>query len=133
MLAGFGQRFGLDRQTAVRLGRGMGMGLGLGLTCGAVSGAVMVLGLAEGPALENDRDPRFRCYDRGAEFARRFAARHGSLSCADLMGVDMTTPEGRRQAREKGLFASICPGLVKSAAEILDDMLEKSGFSGENT
>lgn len=111
----------------------MGLGLGLGLTCGAVNGAVMVLGLAEGPALESDRAPRFRCYDRGAEFARRFTARHGSLACRDLLGVDMTDAQGRQQARERGLFGTICPGLVQGAAEILQDMLlagEREGEAG---
>lgn len=131
MLAGFGQEYGLDKDTAVRLGRGLGMGMGLGLTCGAVSGALIVLGLAAGPALGNDREPRFRCYGQGAEFARRFTVRHGSLACRDLMGVEMTTAEGRQQAREGGLFASVCAGLVKSAAEILAEMLPAGGGGGD--
>ncbi len=131
MLAGFGRQFGLDKETAVRLGRGLGMGLGLGLTCGAVSGAVMVLGLAAGPVQADDRGPRFRCYDQGALFAERFMGRHGSLSCCDLMGVDMTTLDGRQQARDSGLFVKICPVLVQSAAEILEDMLAAGERGGE--
>lgn len=107
------------------------MGLGLGLTCGAVNGALMVLGLAAGPASEDDRQARFLSYDRGAEFARRFADRHGSLACRDLMGADMTTLEGRQQARDQGQFARICPEVVRSAAEILQDMLSAREPGGE--
>jgi C_GCAxxG_C_C family probable redox protein len=123
VLASFAGRFGLLREDALRLGRGLGMGMAQGLTCGAVSAAVLVLGLAEGPAAADDREPRFRCYDRVEEFAEEFRQRHGSLACRDLMGVDLGTAEGRRQAQEGGLFARICPGMVRSAAEILQEML----------
>jgi C_GCAxxG_C_C family probable redox protein len=133
VLASFAERFGLSREDALRLGRGLGLGMAQGLTCGAVSAAFLVLGLAEGPASADDREARFRCYERVEEFAEEFRERHGSIACHDLMGVDLATAEGRRQAREGGLFVRICPGMVKSAAEILVDMLPAEDGEGDRS
>jgi hypothetical protein len=35
----------------------------------------------------------------------------------------MSTPEGFKEAVAKGLFTSVCPKIVQSAAEILDKIL----------
>jgi C_GCAxxG_C_C family probable redox protein len=114
---------GLDEQLALMLGRGLGAGLGQGLVCGAVSGAAMVLGLAQGPAQGNDQEARYQCYAQFKDFARRFRERHGSLICQDLIGVDLGSAEGLRLARERQVFTTICPPVVKAAAEILQGML----------
>ncbi len=60
------------------------------------------------------------------EFARRFKARYGTILCRELLGCDISTPEGRNLAKEKGLFAELCPQLVRDAAEIVEQMLEES-------
>jgi hypothetical protein len=49
-----------------------------------------------------------------------FIAKHGSLKCRKLLGVDISTPEGAAEANEKNLFDSVCPELVASAADIID-------------
>jgi hypothetical protein len=91
------------------------------LTCGAVTAAVLVLGLARDGA--DEVLARRDCLGAVGELFRRFEARHGSSLCRDLLGADMSTDEGRRRIEEQGLTAQICPGLVCSAAEILADLL----------
>jgi len=49
-----------------------------------------------------------------------FIAKHGSLKCKKLLGVDISTAEGSSEANEKNLFNTICSDLVGSAAEILE-------------
>ena len=56
------------------------------------------------------------------EFMARFQARHGATSCAELLGVNIGTPEGQAAAREANLFKTTCPGLVASAVAILAEM-----------
>jgi len=124
VLATFGPQFGLDRTLALRVAQGFGGGMGgqMGETCGAVTGAFMVLGLQSaktGPGEDAAKQENCRLVN---EFARRFRERHGSLLCRDLLGCDISTPEGMRQAREQGLFKSRCPDFVRTAAEILDDL-----------
>ncbi|MFH1034836.1 MAG: C-GCAxxG-C-C family protein [Pseudomonadota bacterium] len=123
IVASFGPGLGLDEALALRLSRGLGMGMAQGLTCGAVSGALLVLGLAQGPRQDQEREPRYACYEAVENFCQRFQDIHGSIACRDLLGVDLGTPQGRQAAQEGGLFMSRCPGLVESAGLILEEML----------
>ena len=59
----------------------------------------------------------------------RFEARHGATTCADLLGVNIGTPEGQAAAREANLFKTTCPGLVASAAEIVGQMIARDHSS----
>src|SRR5512143_1761565 len=45
VLSTYGPQFGLDRESAVRLAKAFGSGMGMGETCGAVTGALMVIGM----------------------------------------------------------------------------------------
>jgi C_GCAxxG_C_C family probable redox protein len=114
----------LPRDTALRVAAGFGGGLARsGEVCGAVAGAVMALGLrhcgdpAEEPLSKEASYPAVR------EFLARFRAIHGSITCRELLGVDISAPGKLEQAREQGLFKSRCPLFVRSAAEIVESLL----------
>jgi C_GCAxxG_C_C family probable redox protein len=116
---------GLDRESALRIAGGFGGGMGrLGEVCGAVSGAFMVIGLKYGKSHpDNDEsETKEKAYALVYEFADRFRAHHGSILCRELLGCDISTPEGQAQAREKGMFSNLCPKLVQNAVEILEQM-----------
>ena len=49
--------------------------------------------------------------------------RHGSLACRELLGCDISTPEGAKLAEERRLFRTKCPQLVRDAAELLEATL----------
>lgn len=110
----------LDRTTALRIALGFGGGMAMGETCGAVTGAYMILGLKanfEGKTIQEVKTETTAAVRR---FNELFTARHGSLQCKKLLGVDISTPEGAAEANSKGLFDSVCPVLVGSSAEILE-------------
>lgn len=126
MLAVFGPRFGLDEATAAKLGAGFGGGLGrLGYACGAVSGAVAILGLALGNGKGSDVANREAVYEAVQEFCRRFIMRHGAIDCRQLIGRDIASPEEFAAAKQANVFRTICPDFVRSAAEILEEMLQE--------
>lgn len=110
----------LDRTTALRIALGFGGGMGMAKTCGAVTGAYMVLGLKA--KFEEKTIQEIKAETKAAvrKFNELFIAKHGSLKCKKLLGVDISTPEGSAEANKKELFDSICSGLVASAAEILE-------------
>lgn len=108
------------QQEMLYVGGGMGRMAG---TCGAVTGAYMVLGLKADAAVAGDKDRRGTVYEVVREFARRFTDCNGSTTCKDLMGCDISTTEGLAFANEKGLLTTICPKMVQDAAEILEEML----------
>ena len=45
--------------------------------------------------------------------------------CRELLGCDLTTPEGMKEAKDKGLFSSICPQMVQDSVEILEEMMNE--------
>jgi len=119
-------RGGLDLETALKIAQAMGGGMAhLGLTCGAVTGAFLAIGLRYGRTRADDQAAKEKTYEVMTEFARRFKSRHGDdLSCPALIGCDLATPEGAREAKEKGYFESRCAGFVRDAADILEDLLK---------
>ena len=95
----------------------------MGETCGAVTGAFMVLGLKHGRAKIEDEEAGTRTYGLVNEFVKRFRSRNPSIICKDLLGIDLSTPEGLKQANEKDVHANVCPKFVQDAAEILEEFL----------
>jgi C_GCAxxG_C_C family probable redox protein len=117
VLAAYAPQFGLEPEIALRLAAPFGGGMArMGETCGAVTGAFLVIGLQSGEAKEE-------IYQIVREFVRRFAARHGSIRCRELLGCDLSTPEGLQRAREQGLFSTRCRGFVRDSAEIVSELL----------
>lgn len=123
VLAAFAADFGLDERQALRLGACFGGGMCRGEVCGACTGALMALGLEFGRCEDGDTDSKARADGAAEAFLGEFRRRHGSYLCRDLLGFDLSTAEGRASARERGLFASLCPGLVASAVEIAENLL----------
>ena len=124
VLSTYGGDYGLSRDTALRVAGAFGGGMGrMGKTCGAVTGAFMVIGLKHGAKEAKDEDKKEKTYALVREFTERFRSRNGSIVCNELLGYDISTPEGRGLAQEKELFSTLCPGLVKDAAEILEQLL----------
>lgn len=114
----------LPRATALRVAAGFGGGLArTGDTCGAVTGAIMALGLRHCGVPVEDPRAKQSAYAPVQEFLARFRSQHGSILCRELLGCDLGTPEGLQRAREQGLFKSRCPVLVRDAARILEDLI----------
>ncbi|MDP1990350.1 MAG: C-GCAxxG-C-C family protein [Syntrophales bacterium] len=124
ILSIYGPEFGLARETALKAGAALGAGMGrLGEVCGAVTGAMIVIGLKYGHTEAKDKETKTKTYDRVRDYGERFRSLHGSLLCRDLLGCDLGTEEGMATARQKGCFTELCPRLVRGAAEILEDVL----------
>ena len=94
-----------------------------GETCGAVTGALMVVGLNHAKIRKDDDDSRERAYALAQEFMDAFRERNGSLLCRELLGVDVSTQEGIAEVRKKDLFRTVCPKFVRDSAEILEELL----------
>ncbi len=118
----YGPDYGLSSLDGLRVSCGFGGGMRRADTCGAVTGALMVLGLRYGPKNASDTTAKTDVYSRVVEFCSRFEARCGSVVCRDLLKCDISTPEGMEQARANNLFKTTCPRMVQAAAEILEEM-----------
>jgi C_GCAxxG_C_C family probable redox protein len=122
VFSAFSDQLGLDRETALKLASPFGGGVARrGEVCGAVTGALLALGLARGTDKPAGKD---EIYQLSQEFMRLFAQKHKSILCRDLIACDISTPAGYQSASEKRVFKTICPLLVQDATEIVQKFLE---------
>ncbi len=135
ILAAFGEAEGLPKETAFKIACGLAAGCArTGQTCGAVTGAYLVLGLKYGKAVVGDDEAKEHTFSLVREFNERFLKQYPSINCTELLGVDMGTAEGLRKAREEKIIENICPYIVKFTAEILYDIIkEESGGDDDGT
>ncbi len=118
------QAYGVDRVTARKVSCGFGAGIARsGNLCGAVSGAIMVIGLAYGMARSGDTASKEKTYRAVNDFLQEFKQRNGELDCTSLIGFDLSDPSQLEMAKEKKVVTTQCPRFVKDAAEILDKIL----------
>jgi len=124
VFSAFSGELGLDPDTAKKIGCGFGAGISkTGNICGAVSGAVMVIGLKYGKTEAGDEAATEKTRALVRQFIGAFTEKNGSVNCTALLGYDLSDPEEYAAARESGLFLTKCPALVRDAADILEKIL----------
>ncbi|MBQ7782753.1 MAG: C_GCAxxG_C_C family protein [Oscillospiraceae bacterium] len=122
VLTAFAPDFGLDEKLALMLGTQFGGGARNGEMCGAVSGALMVLGLKYGHYQSENNEQKAQAYAIASDYTKRFREVNGSIVCRELLGYDLTKPDDMACIKEKNLFGEICPKMIKSAVEVLEDI-----------
>ena len=115
---------GIPEDFALKIATQFGGGSRKGEVCGAVSGALMVLGLMKGHCHRNAPEEKADAYMLAEEFMERFIERQGTVVCRELLGYNVSKPEDMVKIRELGLFQSKCPEMVRCATEILEEMLK---------
>ena len=127
ILSAYCGEFGMDKETALKVACGFGAGMGrLQETCGAVSGAYLVIGLKYGKFLKDDEAAKEKTYSLVREFAKRFEERNKTTNCREILGVDFIN--GDKQIAMKRV-KKLCPKMVQDAAEILEAILFADGES----
>lgn len=124
VFAAFATEMGLDEETALKVATQFGGGARKGEMCGAVAGALMVLGLKYGHCHAEDNAEKGRAYGIAEDFMNRFIAAQGTVVCRELLGYDVSNPKNMEKIRELNLFQAICPKMIRCATEIVEQMLE---------
>jgi len=121
VLLSFAHELNLDEMTAKKITLGFGGGMVMAETCGAVTGAYMVLGLKAQSGTKTMQEMKTETKLAVRQFNELFVAKHGSLKCKKLLGVDISTPEGAELANTNNLYNTVCTELVASATDILEE------------
>jgi len=126
IFAVFGPEFGLSEDECFKIACAFGGGMGRQqLTCGAVTGALMVLGLKFGKGLEDPEEKKKLTYQKAKEFFDEFARLNGSAKCIELLdGLNMNNPDELEIIKERKLFDIKCEKYVADAVKILESMME---------
>jgi C_GCAxxG_C_C family probable redox protein len=123
ILMAFGESYGVDPEIAKKLGRPWGGGIGrMGQICGAVTGAIALLGYAQS-GTQDETEARDKLCASIRELVKRFEERNGYSVCRDLLGADISTKEGQQKIKEEMLVKRLCPKFVKDASDILSEFL----------
>ncbi len=116
---------GIDRETAMKLASGFGAGMARRQeVCGAVSGAIMAVGLRHGQAREDDKASKETAYRLTLELMTRFEGEFGSCLCRELLpGIDLATEAGHQRYKDEGWSEKVCRPCVRGAVRILEEIL----------
>ncbi len=104
ILKTFSHKLEIEEETAMKLASGLGVGMYSGETCGAVSAALIALGLKYGGS---DKSKGKEVFKRVKEYENLFKEKNHSMNCRELKGIH------RKDCRE----------LVQDSARILEELL----------
>ena len=118
--------FGFDRTTALKVSCGFGAGMGRRQeVCGAVSGAILLIGCKYGKTIREDNAANDLTYKLVRELSDKFIAKHGSISCKELLGCNLQTPEGQQVFKENNYRDLKCTHYVHDTSESVEEILMK--------
>ena len=121
ILSTYCEEFGMDKKMALQIACGFGAGMGRQQeTCGAVTGAYMLIGLKYGKFIIDDEPAKEKTYALMREFTRLFKERNKTTNCHELLGVDLINGD-RKTAVDR--VKTLCPQIVRDAAEIIEQVL----------
>ena len=125
VLTAFCNEFGLHDEMAFRIACGFGGGMGrMAKTCGAVTGAFMVIGLKYGQTQSDDKAAKEKTYGARKRHLPTFSQRNMvQLSAVSFLPAISIPLKDLKVANEKNLFKTICPKYVESAVKILEKIL----------
>lgn len=123
VLMEWAEELGYQRDEAARMAAPFGGGMFRGDTCGAVTGAMIAIGMRYGHCKPGDIEGNKAMMAKVKEFQDDFIELHGSLQCRDLCGYDFSEPGELEKAMTSGVLLSDCPAFVSSALEILNDIM----------
>lgn len=122
VLAAFSDLTGLSEQASFDIGGGFGAGAGTGELCGAISGAVMTLGLLTPVNTADPVGSKKRTVALSKELQKRFSEKFGALRCQELLKNKFVPDDTTPAARDMGLTGH-CDIMIVTAVEIVEEML----------
>ncbi|NLE35421.1 MAG: C_GCAxxG_C_C family protein [Bacteroidales bacterium] len=124
VLAVFSEEFGLPVKSALKIadpfGRGMG---GRGLTCGALTGAMMVIGLKYGTTSADNADSLRIVREKTRQLIESFEKDYGTTLCSELTGYDQKSLNGPELMAMLPHFHNTCPRFLDTVITFLEEEL----------
>jgi C_GCAxxG_C_C family probable redox protein len=123
----FAEDLNLSSDSALKIASPFGSGIAyMQETCGAVTGALMVIGLKYGRGINGTQKDKERAYDLSKHFMAQFKEKFGCVNCLQLMERhNMSTTEGMQKILELDLFRLKCVKHIEGAICITENILEK--------
>ena len=126
VLAAFGPEYGLSGDQCLKIATAFGGGMGRQQhICGAITGALMVIGLRYGKGLNDPEESKRHTYRITNEFFDEFKRLNGSLNCLELLdGLNMNDPDDNKKIVERNYYSIRCEKYVSDAVNILSKIMQ---------
>jgi C_GCAxxG_C_C family probable redox protein len=121
----FAPDFGISKDLSLRLAGPLGGGIARRQeTCGAVTGALLALGLKYGKGENGTDEDKKRAYEVAQNFMKDFETKFGSIVCLHLLDNNqMDTDEGAAAIAKDDMFQTRCTKYVKFAVEKTEELM----------
>jgi C_GCAxxG_C_C family probable redox protein len=122
----FGVDYGLSENDCLKIACAFGGGMGRQqCTCGAVTGALMALGLKYGKAINDPEEKKILTYSKAKEFFSEFKKLNGSTDCKVLLdGLDLNDPVDHQKIVDLKLFDIKCEKYIADAVNIVESLMK---------
>ncbi len=118
------QQLGIEDELIPRIDSAFAGGIGgTGSVYGALTGAVMAIGLRHGRQKPTERDAR--AYALTQQLRRRFEAEMGHIECRELTGMDLSTLEGIKRFAKTDGPVKVCLPAVGAAYRLVMELLNQ--------
>ena len=123
VFSAYSERFGISEDDAIRIATGFGAGFGREQeVCGAISGAVMVLGCRYFD--ENDvPGSKEIIYSKTNELLTKFKELNKTIYCSDLTGIDFKKDINREEFKKQDIQEKVCKKCIVDVCRLLEEMI----------
>jgi C_GCAxxG_C_C family probable redox protein len=124
VVVAFVNYFGYDAKHAMNLSIGFGGGIGrLQKTCGAISGAVMVLGMYNSNKIADMSLRKEQTYEMVQDFVKKFKKLNGNSDCRLLLNCDLNSEDGHSLYTKLNLREKVCEKCIIDAVRLLEELV----------
>ena len=124
VVTAYADRLKFDPDLAAGLSCGFGGGMGrLQQTCGALTGAFMVLGIHNSRLYTDRAELKNVTYTQVRKINEKFRQRQGATDCRSLLGCDLQTDEGMHYHKDTHQSKTICEKCIAASIELLDEIV----------
>lgn len=127
----FAEEFGYNLKNIMKISTCFGGGMHRGELCGCITAATMIFGMAFGLYDPQDKELESFGYKNADEFYYRFREKMGGKTlCKEILGKDFSNPDELVIIRREGLVKKVCPYVLQTSIEIIEDMLRRHEEEG---
>jgi C_GCAxxG_C_C family probable redox protein len=124
LLLALSKALNLESNIIPRIATGFGAGIGChSEICGALSGAIMGLGLQFGRNHPSETPEGEPPYEYSKTMMDLFITRFRHIRCMDLLGLDISREEGLKEYRQKNLWETKCRDIIEITTGLAYDLL----------
>jgi C_GCAxxG_C_C family probable redox protein len=126
VFAAFAPELGLSVDNSLKVACAFGAGMGRQQqTCGAVTGALMALGLKYGKGINDNNEKKEQTFAMTEVLIDKFAQMHGSVNCCELLdGLNMNNSDDLERIQNEKMFETRCSKYVATAAQVVEKLFD---------